>query len=416
MPEKILLPALRAHMGDWIYYLTFLKMSDIAERVKIAQEIHPGKTLNELIQRRLKKRAPQIKDYLLTQPQRFFNTLVIGVYKGEPEWYELGIKDNDLFDADNLPVSIAGALGILELRGDETLFALDGQHRVEGIKIAIKQDPSLGNEEVGAIFVGHKNDQRGIERTRRLFTTLNRHAKPVSKKDSIALDEDDVVAIVTRRLADEYPLFHEKLSLAESKNLPVADNKNFTSIIALYDSLDIYLRAKPRGWNDIKKRRPPESEINKYYAKSVEFWDRLVGQFEWLQKYYEKESANGIATEFRNEDGGYLLFRPIGVLLIVKVIKSIILTGKPLDEAIQLISKIPVFLTDDPWNGLLWDPLNRRMITAPVNQFVGEKLAFYSVGGDLELRYKSNPENLKKQLAGVLNKQVDEINLPLYYS
>lgn len=44
-------------MGDWIYYISFMKMKDVAERVKPAQEIHPGKTLNELIQRRIKRKG-----------------------------------------------------------------------------------------------------------------------------------------------------------------------------------------------------------------------------------------------------------------------------------------------------------------------------------------------------------------------
>jgi DNA sulfur modification protein DndB len=414
MSEMIFLPALRAHMGDWVYYITFLKMRDIAERVKIAQEIHPGKTLNEFIQRRLKERAPQIKEYLLSQPQRFFNTLVIGVYKGEPEWYELGIKDNNLFDADNLPSYFDGALGILELSGSETLFALDGQHRVEGIKIAVKEDPSIGDEEVGAIFVGHKNDYPGLERTRRLFTTLNRYAKPISKKDSIALDEDDVVAIVTRRLADDYPLFHEKLSLAESKNIPVSDNRSFTSIIALYDSLDIYFKPKGRGWTEFKKKRPSETEIAIYYEQATKYWDHIISNFDWLQSYIEKPPADGIATEFRNEMGGYLLFRPIGILLIVKVIKSLLLTGSTLDMATRSISRIPMQLSEFPWNGLLWDSFNKRMITSPVNQSIGEKLAFYSVGGNLELRFRISREKLKYQLAGIMNKDVKEIDLPRY--
>src|SRR5690349_7985363 len=102
MSKKLLLPALKAHMGDWIYYISFLKMSDVAERIKPAQEIHPGKTLNELIQRKLKERSAQIKDYLLTQPQRFFNTLVVGVYDGKPEWFELEIQDNKYLASDDL--------------------------------------------------------------------------------------------------------------------------------------------------------------------------------------------------------------------------------------------------------------------------------------------------------------------------
>ena len=33
-----------------------------------------------------------IKKYLLTQPQRLFGLLVIGVYGGEPEWCEVSVQ------------------------------------------------------------------------------------------------------------------------------------------------------------------------------------------------------------------------------------------------------------------------------------------------------------------------------------
>lgn len=59
---------------------------------------------------------------------------MIGVYEGKPEWFEIGINDNKLLKSDDIPFYINGAIGYLQLRGDEILFALDGQHRVEGIK------------------------------------------------------------------------------------------------------------------------------------------------------------------------------------------------------------------------------------------------------------------------------------------
>lgn len=72
------------------------------------------------------------------------------------------------------------------------MFTLDGQHRLAGIQQAIEkgleQDPF---DEVSVIFLAHEDTRPGLERTRRLFTTLNKTAKPVSKGDIIALDEDE---------------------------------------------------------------------------------------------------------------------------------------------------------------------------------------------------------------------------------
>ena len=45
----------------------------------------------------------------------------------------------------------------------------------------------------------------------RLFTTLNKTARPVSKNAVIALDEDDVMAICVRRLIEDSRFFHGNL-------------------------------------------------------------------------------------------------------------------------------------------------------------------------------------------------------------
>ena len=124
----------------------------------------------------------------------------LGFYGGSPDWYELDIRTNHLFDAEALPRELDGVLGFLRLDGTETLFAIDGQHRVEGIKQALQENAELKREEVSIIFVAHRNDPSGMERTRRLFTTLNRYAKPVSKSEIVALDEDDILAIITREI------------------------------------------------------------------------------------------------------------------------------------------------------------------------------------------------------------------------
>ena len=129
------------------------------------------------------------------------------------------LAQTTFLDADTLPRELDGVLGILRLDGTQTLFAIDGQHRVEGIRQALKENKELGREEVSVILVAHRNDSDGMERTRRLFTTLNRYAKPVSKSEIVALDEDDIIAITTRALVEKHPLFQEKISLQRRRRL-----------------------------------------------------------------------------------------------------------------------------------------------------------------------------------------------------
>lgn len=119
------------------------------------------------------------------------------------------------------------------------VFPVDGQHRVEGIKSALKANPKLEDETITVIFIGHHNTREGKEKTRRIFSTLNRYAKPVSPGDILALDEDDIVAISTRELLENCPLFmneNVKIDKKSSKALADNDDKSFTSLITLYET------------------------------------------------------------------------------------------------------------------------------------------------------------------------------------
>ena len=103
--KKLYLPSLRGTMGDWVYYPTLMKLKDIAERVTIAEEIYQSEVLSEMVQRVIKrKRGKEIKEYLLKQQQRFFNSLIVAVHEGDPSWYDITrIKSNNLSDTENIP-------------------------------------------------------------------------------------------------------------------------------------------------------------------------------------------------------------------------------------------------------------------------------------------------------------------------
>ena len=413
MKEKnnLIIPALRAHMGDWVYYVTFLRMEQIADQIRIAQEIHTSKVLKKMIQRQITNRAKQISDYLTKQPQRFFNSLIVGVYGGSPDWYELKIGTNPLFDTDTFPRELEGILGILRLDGTQTLFAIDGQHRVEGIKQALDENDALRSEEVSVIFVAHRNDPVGLERTRRLFTTLNRYAKPVSKSEIVALDEDDIVAITTRELVENHPLFQEKISLSKTKAVAVRDNRSFTTIINLYDVLEILLRENLKGWAEFKRHRPDDSVISKFYAKSARFWDTMIEYFPPLYEIRESQPGEDVAGHYRHKQGGHLLFRPVGLAIVVSAIREAIDSGLTEQEAIKRVSSISMDLADAPWAGLLWDKTNQRMLSAKANTKVAKQLLYYLLGGDLALM-KTSADALEREYAGLLNRAEFKLRFP----
>lgn len=411
-----MLPALRGTMGDWAYYVTVMKLRDVANRINLAEDIHESKTLNELIQRQVSNRSGQIADYLLSQPQRFFNSLVIAVYGGSPQWYELDIRENRHVRSTKINDEEDGILGILVLQGTEDLYALDGQHRVVGIKEAVKRRRAIGNDRVSAIFVAHRKDAIGMERTRRLFTTLNRYAKPVSALEKIAMDEDDIIAIITRRLVNEYPVLRDAVSEAKVKNVSVNDRKNITSLVALYDSMDKYLRTDSGRWEDQKKVRPPDLEIDKAYERAKELWDALSEAFKPLRRIRDGSPAAEIVPQYRHRDGGHVLLRPIGLEMIIVVVRALTDRGDSLAEAVRRVTSVPMDLTSEPWMGLLWDPRNRRINYRAENQRVATRLLFHSVGGDLSY-FRTTASQVKKELTGLLypdDPNAPEVDLPRY--
>ena len=406
--NELLIPALRAHMGDWVYYVTFLQMEEIARRVHIAEEIHSSPILKTMVQRQIAQRAGEISDYLLNQPQRFFNALIVGVYGGAPDWYELGIGTNRHFDAEELPLYLEGALGILRLDGAETLFAIDGRHRIEGIKKALAESEALNREEVSVIFVSHRKDPAGLERTRRLCTTLNRTAKRRSKSEIIAQDENDIIAITTRELVENHPLFQENISLATTKTL-AADNRNWTTITTLYDVLDILFR-REKGWEKFKQHRPADSILAEFYTKSELFWNTLADNFPPLNEVLSSRSDAKVARRYRHNSGGHLLFRPIGLLIIAHVVRQAKNFGGCERETVRRISELPMELADAPWTGLLWDETQCRMITAKPNRKVAEKICLYQIGGNVAR------EKLRWEYAGLCNITASEVELTRAYT
>ena len=417
-PGQLILPALRARMGEWWYYSAAMKMSDVATRVSIAAEIHRSESLRDLLQRQLTSRSGGIADYLLTQEQRFFNSLVIGTYGGDPQWYELSITGKPAVFEQELPSHLEGMLGLLVLNGNEKLFAIDGQHRVAGIRDALQKDSNLSSEEVSAVFVAgvthehRQGDPEGFERTRRLFTTLNRYAKPVGKGDIIALDEDDSSAIVTRSLVEEHGLFSEKVATTQVNSIQAADKISFTTIATLYDCVDAYLQEGSKAaWNKFKRSRPNEEKLETFASQASHLWDTYCKHFPELQALRESSPGEGIAGKYRHSGGGHLLFRPVGLLASVQVVRHLIDSLRlSVDDAVKRVAQVPMQLDGELWNGLLWNDAGKRMITTADNRKTAMKRLFYGAGGDLR-HLKTDALSLKRELAGLLNKDADDITL-----
>ena len=394
MTEKTLqpaiLPALRGAMGSWVYYSCLMQLTDISSRVSFADDVHEHQGLSEMIQRALDPtRRRQIADYIRTEPQRFFNSLVVAVYGGEPDWHALtnvrNTREDDLLN-DIRPETVE-SVGFLTLRGDEKLFALDGQHRLAGIKAVVEEgyEPVL-DDEVNVIFVAHQRTQAGLERTRRLFTTLNKTARAVTKGDIIALDEDDVMAICVRRLIEKTDLFPgQRILFVQSNNIPAGNYECLTTIGNLYDILTIlFTNARfplRKAKSVLTRSRPDDETLDRYFEYAMEFIALLRNSLPELDEFFTADDAPDIVQKYRGDEESNALYRPIGLEVFTQIITRVT-QRRPIDEAIAIASKLPRNLNEPPYTGLIWEPGNSersgRIVTR--NKVLAREILSYMVG------------------------------------
>lgn len=380
-------PALRGRIGDWAYYSVLMSFKQAVINIKYAHEIHKSKKLSELIQRELddKKRSGEIGTYLVSNQDRFFNSLVVAVYGGDPEWHEFqNLKPlSEDIDLSKINYNSRYSIGYLSFSGKENLFALDGQHRLAGIKDALKKNPDLENEEISVIFVSHHTDESGLRRTRKLFTTLNKTAKPVSKSEIIALDEADTMAITARGLIENYDPFKDKLIhvLSRQTNLPRNDNQHFLTIINLYDILELlFIKSKKKvKADDFKKTRQSDEQLKSHYEVSVKYFNLLAKSFPELKACFKSAAPSEEIKKYRLSNGGNILFRPIGIILFTSITATLMKNfNLSLEESVKELKHLPTDLTAEPYIGILWDNLTNTMLLK--NKSLIKDLLLYYIG------------------------------------
>lgn len=367
--NELVLPALRGLMGNWVYYSCLMSLDEIANRVGYADEIHKSKELSDMIQRSLEEvRSEQIANYIETQDERFFNSLVVATYGGSPNWIAIDHLSSEQHPelSNKLKEGTINSVGFLSLNGCERLFALDGQHRLSGLKKALKdgleQDPF---DSLSVIFVSHKATAHGLQRTRRLFTTLNKSAKLVSKGDIIALDEDDVMAICVRRLIEETKLFSdERIAFVAKNNIPPTNLKSLTTIGNLYDVLTLLFTKVRSGLTEkkaeLQRARPDDETLDQYFQLAQNYFKLLGKQVKPLAEFFGTDEPGNVVSKYRGSHGGDALFRPVGLVVFTEVI-AILSQSRSFESAIKLAGKLPTSLNEVPFKGLMWNGASKRI-------------------------------------------------------
>ena len=341
-------PAIRAQMGDWRYYIVRMKMREIAQDIKLAHDIYEDRTLSEAIQRELGERRVkrELVGYLARRPDRFFSSIVVAALEGEPHWHSVEMDASIVPTIFSQSSALNDSYGVLSFGDEPKYYALDGQHRVAAIRLLVNGEAGVmvpedfDNDLLSVIVILREEqdmeDGEWMRRYRRLFSSLNRWTKKTDADTNIIMDEDDLFAILTRRLITEHEFFKapgkERDSFkvqTKGKNLRQGVS-HFTTLQALYAINKILLTTRRRinsGWlpdgEDINVQfRPDEDYIDERYMEISGYWDAILKALPDLCKNPSLMRCHDLSGPDTDDKSDHLLFWPIGQELFAEVVRS----------------------------------------------------------------------------------------------
>jgi DNA sulfur modification protein DndB len=328
--------ALKMSMGTWTYFSVRMKMHEVATEIKFAGEVNDDKTLDEAIQRTVSegRAGKQIVNYLVQNKERFFNSLVVAALDGNPKFFPVKISDEPQF-------AMAGTMfddtfGVLTFDDSIKTYALDGQHRLFAIKNIIDgtattqspPPPGFRDETINVIFVVPSEDTARddfLKSYRRLFSALNRHAKPTDENTNIIMDEDDRFAIVTRRLFSEFDFFkwdgHDEDPRIDTKKNGTSlspGSTAWTTLVGLYrmnitllwDLEILESHGMHKKNNMLMQDQPSDEAVDELYNYLDKIWDSILLNLPDLEGDPSKMRKSGSDGSGEYKDN--LLFRSIG--------------------------------------------------------------------------------------------------------
>jgi DNA sulfur modification protein DndB len=398
---SVTLLAMRGMMGDNEYYVATVKANTLIQTVGYASEMEkwPDMTVDERMQRELKgeRIATEIVPYLVNDPDWFFGALIIDIYSG---W------ENVVFQPISEVAEVKYAAyqetlntaGFLTLPDDKSLIALDGQHRLAALSMAIRGKngipgsvtlpenikntlegghPDIGKADITVMFIKHGEDNTKI---RKIFNKVNRYAKQTSKGDNIITSEDDMIAIIARRMfsgedAPLHPIGNQDVVNWKSNTIPLR-SKNLTTLSAIYTMTEILLARK----GITPKTRKDDELLEEGRILMRDFWNELmdgISIFRTYREYVEKDMS--LAT-LRKQN---LLLKPVTHTALAQAVSIAMDHGYQYEDLIAKINKINWSQDNPVWSNILvTNSMNKRMITGSQALKNAGKIIAYMIAGN----------------------------------
>ena len=390
-------PAMKARLGNTDYYILSMKAQELADKVKIPKELEgwEDESIEERYQRDLNyhRVKAQIAPYLANDESRFFGAVIIAAINfGESVLFE-PLSEVTTKGLPGLYRTVAANMGFLTFSGGEVLVPLDGQHRLKAIQFAVtgKDEKGVGisnittpctdlaQEDVTVILVAYDT-----AKSRKIFTRVNKYAKPTTTGQNIVTDDDDIVAVLTRKLAND--LIGGRLAKFTSNTLRPKDPE-FTTLAIIYNcNEEIIAKTFPTGKLG-KTQLPDIGKQQLYQSKVTEVWEAVLEGIEVFADAIEDKDGSGDdrRREIRREN---LLGKPVVQECVIKAFLR--LTGAPTNIGTQVacerLSGLPWSISEKNlkvWQRILWTggmdgkiiTKNRKLATEMISYLAGESIS-----------------------------------------
>lgn len=406
---SVTLLAQRGQMGDNTYYITTMKANTLIKTVGFACEMEkwPDMSVDERMQREIKgdRVVSEIVPYIVNDPEWFFGSLIIDIYSG---W-----KDVDFQDIQEVCTTKLAAyketltnVGFLTLPDNKALIALDGQHRLCALTIAIRGQngipgsvkvsdslknelvphPEIGNADVTVIFIKHESDLK----IRKIFNKVNRYAKQTSKGDNIITSEDDMIAVITRAMfsgteeAPLKPIKNQDLVNWKSNTIPLR-SKMLTTAAAIYTMSEVMLET----FDITPKTRRTDDKLQQGIDFMNDFWNRTLAEVDAFKEYREYVIDGNPLENIRKKN---LLLKPVTQMALAQAVSVAMKYGyeyKDLTSKINQINWSPEYYV---WSNILvTNSSNKKMITgSQALKEAGNIIAYMLVGQHFTVDEKQN--------------------------
>ena len=361
---SVVIPAIEGQMGNTKYFQCMMRVDELVRSVRSASEIDDwaNMSIGDKMQREpsWSRIKTQIAPYFKRHEDRFFGSIMVLVYEGSVSFEKLSEFNARV---PNAYQSQGDKMGFLTIDGG-TLIALDGQHRLLALKEVV-ENPTEGdfsadvrNDEVSVIFIKHEDNIK----TRSIFNTVNKYAKPTSAGDNIITSEDDGYAILTRRLIEvEDGVMKESVVNWRSNTLTDKSDK-FTTIKVLYETVKLMLKGSKEDDYDFDPTiRPPSEILDRAYDYVRSMWSLILSEVKAYNFVTENRSdfSDKVKEARKAEALNSLLFKPAAQEAFVK---GILTACEPqsgedpeltVQEALHKSNKIKWSMTDPLWKNVI---------------------------------------------------------------